>query len=178
MEAKEFNELMGKIKYNKAHIERIYEEYAPAIKMHLSRRFGNAVDTEDVVHEVFIMIMQTDWSGLEYVQTPHAWLYTIADRKALDFIKLKRVDYPLEKYERSLFCFNLDDIMIAGDVKSALGYLENREAEIIYFNKYEGYTFKEIAEFTGLKPENVRVIASRAYKKLKKICNKFHIEFV
>lgn len=175
MEAKEFNELLGKIKYDLSYVTRIYEEYSTGIKMHVSRRFGNAVDEEDITQELFFKLMQLDWSEQEFVERPHAWLYTIADRLALDSLKAKHDDCPLEKFENSLYYFNLDELVLAKEVKNALSYLDSREAEIIYFNKYEGYTFKEIAEFTGLNPSNVRIIAWRGYKKLKKICNKFHI---
>lgn len=178
MEAKEFNERLLKSKYDVSAITGIYEEYVTAVKLHLERRFGNAIDADSMAHEVFMKLMQIDWSKHKPVKSPAAWLFKIADHLALDEIKKRHIDYPLDNYENALCYFDLDDIMIANDVKTALGYLDKITAKIIYLNKYEGYTFKDIAKQLSMGQIAVRVRASRGYKKLEKICNIYHLDFV
>lgn len=178
MEAKEFNCLLKEIKYNKSAITRIYEEYVSEVKLHLTRRFEGAVDVDDITHEVFLKLMQTDWTNQEPVNSPSAWLFKIADHIALDEIKKKNISYSLDDYENSFCYFNVDNLLIAKDIKTALGYLDKLTAQIIYLNKYEGYKFEDIATLLSMKPISVRVRASRGYKKLKKICNKNHLDFV
>lgn len=178
METKEFNDLLIKTKYDKSAITRIYQEYAPNVKLHLFRRFGDAVDVDDIVHEVFMKLMLIDWSKYKPVKSPSAWLFKIADHLALDKIKKQHIDYSIEDYEDSFSYFDLEKLMIMEDVKTALSYLDKVTAKIIYLNKYEGYKFNEIAAMLSMKPIAVRVRASRGYKKLEKICNKFHLDFV
>lgn len=176
MEAKVFNNLLKEIKYDKSAIARIYEEYAPCVKTHLSSRFGEAIDVDDITHEVFYKLMLIDWSKYKEVKSPSSWLFKIAEHLALDAIKKGRVDY-LDDFE-SIGTFDLDKIIIAKDIKAALSHLDKLTAQIIYLNKYEGYTFKDIADLLSMGQIAVRVRASRGYKKLKKICNKFHWDFV
>lgn len=178
MEVKEFNDLLIKTKYDKAAIGKIYTEYISAVKFFLSRNYGEVIDVDDVAHEVFMKLMQIDWSKYEPVKSPSAWLFKIADHLALDTIKKKHIDFSLDNYENEFGYFNLDELIIAADVKKALSFLDKVTAQIIYLNKYEGYKFKDIAKLLSMKPVAVRVRASRGYKKLEKICNKFHLDFV
>lgn len=176
MEAKVFNDLLKEIKYDKSAIARIYEEYAPCVKMHLSSRFGESVDVDDITQDVFYKLMRIDLSKYREVKSPSAWLFKIAEHLAMDAIK-KRRDDALDNFE-NIGTFDMDKIMIAKDVKAALSYLDPLTANIIYLNKYEGYTFKDIADLLSMSQIAVRVRASRGYNKLKKICNKFHLDFV
>lgn len=178
MEAREFNDLLNNAKYDKSAITRIYEEYLPAVKLHLERRFGNAIDADDIAQEVFMKLMVTDLSNYEPVRSPSAWLFKIGEHLALDVIKKNHNEYPLENYENSFCYFDVDDILIAQDVKKALSFLDKTTAQIIYLNKYEGYSFKDIATMLSKSQVAVRVCASRGYRKLKKICNKYHLDFV
>lgn len=172
MEASIFNEKLLKIMYDKSVVADLYEEYVDPVTMHVSWRFGGAVDAEDIAHEVFMKLMTIDWSKYKPVESPSAWLNSIADHLVLDKIKSKHIEYPIEDFENYFSYFELDKIMVADDVKTALNHLDKRDAYIIYMNKYEGYTFEDIAKQLSMKPGAVRTAASRAYKKLKKFCNK------
>lgn len=178
MEAKVFNALLKEIKYDTSAVERIYKEYAPSVKLYLSRRYGSQIDVDDIMHEVFFKLMVIDWSKYSEVKSPTSWLNKIADHLALDLLKKRRMEYPLENYEGFSSSFDIDSIIVANDVKSALNQLDRLTAQIIYLHKYEGYKFKDIAAQLSMSSISVRVRASRGYKKLKIICNKNHWDFV
>ena len=163
MDAYRFNRLLQKIKYDKQAIVEIYKEYFPKIFIHLKRRFGKLISAEDIVHEVFCTLMATEsFSKVDY---PTAWIYRIADNKAIDKIKTQHQE--IELTENYSVPFRLDELILKEDTKKAILQLDEKTQMILYLNHWEGYTFKEIAEQLNLSHANVRTKACRAYKAMR-----------
>lgn len=164
MDALRFNSLIRNCKVDKRAIEIIYEEYYAKIKLHIARRFGRLIDVDDIMHDIFLKLIQRTPEG--YVRAPTTWLYTIADNYVKDVLKSLHITYELPEIVDS---FNLEDTIINDDIKVALKQLDESSQQIIYLHYWEGYSLKEIAGLLGLKHDNVRTKVSRAYKKLKTI---------
>jgi len=81
MNERDFNRVLKKIEYDKSGLSAIYAEYYPKIKIHLKRKFGKLVDSEDIAREVFLKLLRYKYSGP--VKYPAAWLYKIAENIAV-----------------------------------------------------------------------------------------------
>lgn len=163
MNSHKFNRLLQQIKYDKQAIAEIYCEYFPKIVLHLTRRFGKLISSEDIAQEVFMALMSAD--HFSFVKFPTTWIYTMADNKAIDKIRSSHKDIHLT--ENYAVPFNLDNLIIKEDIKKALSKLDQESQLIIYLHIWERYAHKEIAKLLHLSHANVRTKISRAYTVIK-----------
>lgn len=166
----EFNELLRKIKYDEQAREVFCFEYYNLLKKHVSSKFGDFIDSEDVVQDVIEKLIQTDWTEYDYIHSPVSWLYSIVDNRAKDlFKKFNRI---LEFKEESFAEFNPDSIEMRSDVLDAINKLSSDMQYVLYHQFWMREHLKTIAENMGKTYGAVRALSSRARKKLKKILKK------
>ncbi len=137
----------------------------------------NEVDAEEVAQETFIKAYQSlkSYKGASKFST---WLYTIAYRKSLDYLKKykKEVSYSVLETIQDINEIEVDNALkdieeeerktiIANSIKE----LPPDEAVIITLYYYEEKSIKEIVEITNLKADNVKVKLYRSRKKLHSI---------
>ncbi len=161
MDAKRFNKLLKKIKYDRSAFEEIYNEYAGPLKATLIRKFGNKTDAEDIVHEVFLKLFDLE----ETVSKPMSFLSTMASRLAIDAWRHKHGEVltPIE---------NGCAAVVNPQAMAILEFLDELPRKIVYLHFWEKYPYAEIAEILGMTPVNARVVAHRALRKLQAMCNK------
>ena len=164
MNAQKFNLLICSIKHKEQAIEEIYKEYHPKIVLHVRRKFGRAVNAEDISHEVFLSLMRLDIT--EYIRYPTAWLFTLADNKVKDILKYRHGEDAIP--ETTVFDFDVDSTLLSVDMVRAFEHIDPLSQRILYLHYWEGYSHKEIAKLLHMSCGNVRLKASRAYKELKK----------
>ncbi len=164
MDAQKFNRLLKKIKYDKSALEVIYNEFSSKLKAYILRRFGKLINPDDVLQEIFLKLLEIDIPN--FVEYPTTWLYKIASNCIVDI--LRRTHPEEELIEEKFAEFEIENTIVNDDVKNALLQLDKESQQILYMHYWEGYRFKEIAISLNLSYSNVRVKASRAYKKLKK----------
>ena len=96
-----------------------------------------------------------------------AYLFTIAYHKMIDMNR---------KNSRLEFRENLPDLLesrtgnhmrLKDVLEKALGRLNERQRSLVLLKDYEGYSYEEIAEITGLNSTQVRVTLHRARLQLK-----------
>lgn len=167
MTAKEFNGYLGKIKYDKESLEKLYDFYYPRIIFRLKFKYKDA-DAEDIAQEFFLNLMACD--GFGYVNSPTSWVYACCEN-------LVRKKYG--KSKESPCDFTLMESVT--DDRSPEGIFENVEAKrvleniddevtkkIIVMYYWEGYNLREISEILGIKQSTVKQKHNRTIKKLKK----------
>lgn len=164
MDAQKFNCLIKKIKYDKKAIDSIYDEYCSELKIHIQRRFGNLVNPEDMLEDIFLKILEMETPN--HVKYPTAWLFRVADNYITD--KLRGTHQDEEYIETISKEFDVDKIVLDIEVKEALSKLDKLTQQILYMHFWEGYRFKELARELNLSYVSIRSRASRAYKTLKK----------
>jgi RNA polymerase sigma-70 factor (ECF subfamily) len=136
----------------------------------------NQQDSEDVVQETYIKLWRKrdDW---ESIINPESFAVTLLKNNCLDYIKkAKPIINPI------------DDINIpAGD--SLSGQVENRDKlnhvqfimkqlpvrqkQVIRLKVWENLSDEEIEKVTGLTKGNIKVLVSRAKKKIKELYQKW-----
>lgn len=163
MNEKDFNRCLKKTEYDKSALLPVYEYYYPKIKIHVKRKFGGLVDAEDITQEAFLKLLNYKYS--EYIKYPAAWLYKTAENIAINKLK---TDKTAEELTEEVSVDIIDEVVLDIDVKKALLALDAPSRKIIYLHIWEEYSYAEIAPLVGVSESNARVMAHRAYKKIKK----------
>ncbi len=165
MDSQKFNRLLRKITTDSRALEEIYEEYYSKVKLHILRGFGNLVSAEDVAQEVFLSLLSLNLK--EKIEFPTTWLMRLSENKAKDILRGKHSESELSDMISS--SFSIDKAILKADVQTVIKKLDPLSQQIIYLHIWEGYPYKEIAQELNISYNNVRVKASRAYKKIEKL---------
>lgn len=163
MNKKVFNRLLKKTEYDRSALAEIYEYYYPRIKIHIKRKFGKLVDSEDITEEVFLKLLNYRYT--EPIKFPTAWLYKIAENIAINNLSAKKITVELTE---NISYDIIDEVITDMGVKEALLSLDELSRKVVYLHIWEDYTYTELAPLLGLSEPNARIIAHRAYKKIKK----------
>ena len=165
MDAQKFNRLIKKIKYDKKAIESIYDEFNLKLKVHIQRRFGYLISSEDFTEDIFLKLLEMETP--KHIEYPAAWLYRLADNYIIDKLRGAHQDEELLEATRS-DKFDIEQVVIDNAVKEAMLNLDESTQKILYLHFWEGYSLKELAAELALSYGSVRTRVSRAYKTLKK----------
>lgn len=163
MNKKVFNRLLKKTEYDRSALSEMYEYYYPRIKIHIKRKFGKLVDSEDITEEVFLKLLNYRYT--EPIKFPTAWLYKIAENIAINNLSAKKITVELTE---NISYDIIDEVITDMGVKEALLSLDELSRKVVYLHIWEDYTYTELALLLGLSEPNARIIAHRAYKKIKK----------
>ena len=104
-----------------------------------------------------------------------AWLYTVARNLYFNYRNRERRNVPLEEIGDTLWDeegANLLNQLLADErlrlLYQALQHIGEQKREILTLQYYGGLSQKEIAVLLRISPENVRVLAHRGKRELKK----------
>lgn len=113
-------------------------------------RTGSRADAADVVQDVFVKLASSHTTPAR-IDRPRRWLLTIAHRAAVDRLRKRRADAPLDEAE---FVATIDaDAATSADahtVSRALASLPATQRETIYLHHYAELPFREIGKITGV----------------------------
>ena len=162
----------GMIEVDNQILLKLYSLYQKEIYLYLYSLCGDRHLAEDLLHETFLkaLLALPDGHG-----NMRAWLYMVArnlfynqQKKKSREILMDEQMYPLEeKTEKGLpeKIFEEEDRRM---LYQAIRRLDIKKREIIQMQYFGGMTQKEIAAVLHITLENVRVLAYRARKELKK----------
>lgn len=150
-------------------LRQLYEKYSREIYLYLLSLSGDPRLSEDVMQDTFIKaLLSLDSSHANL----RAWLYTVARNLYFDKARRKKLEREVEEsmeYSEPPGPEELLQVKIRNErLKEALMRLEPRKREVITLQYFSGLKVKEIAEIMRLSQENVRVLAFRAKKEMKK----------
>lgn len=166
----------GMIEVDNQILLKLYSLYQKELYLYLYSLCGDRHLAEDLLHETFLkaLLALPDGHG-----NMRAWLYMVArnlfynqQKKKSREILMDEQIYPLEeKTEKGLpeKIFEEEDRRM---LYQAIRRLEIKKREIIQMQYFGGMSQKEIAAVLHITPENVRVLAYRAKKELKKYLEK------
>jgi RNA polymerase sigma-70 factor (ECF subfamily) len=149
--------------------EREYNEcvnqYADNVYRFILKNLRNEEDARDVVQSSF----EKMWLHRDEVdaQKSKSYLFTVAYRQMIDHIrKVKRIQLKDEFSEMSRVqnnpANNLKKIL-----DEALTRLSETQRTLVLLKDYEGYSYEEIGQITGLSESQVKVYLHRARVQLK-----------
>ena len=156
----------------KEKIWRLYEKYKGLMGYVTYDILRNNEDTEDVVHEAFLYLIQNPDQAMKLNEEDcKAYMVILAKSRAIDCLRRKALLQTTE-YNDELKSSDLVVEIEDGVLKKALEQLPDRYREIIVLRAQGGYTLSEIAEILKINYETVKKNHARAKRKLKKLLEK------
>jgi RNA polymerase sigma-70 factor (ECF subfamily) len=122
-------------------------------------------DARDVVQSAF----EKMWRNRENVDTEKSksYLFTIAYHQMIDHIrKVKRIKLK-DEFEEEIRTTEQPKSQLKKILEEALGRLNETQRSLVMLKDYEGYSYEEIGQITGLSESQVKVYLHRARIQLK-----------
>jgi RNA polymerase sigma-70 factor (ECF subfamily) len=149
---------------------RSVEEYSDSVYRFI---LGNIKDTqraEDIVQDSYEKLWR-NVTGIEFV-VAKSWLFSTAYHTMIDVLRkenrMTRIDAELEK--RSVYEHGYSDL--SEILHDALERLPEAQKTAVMLRDYEGYSYKEISEITGLNEAQVKTNIYRGRVALKSFIGK------
>lgn len=145
----------------------VYEQYKPELKGFIARQVTSMEEAEDILQDVFYNLAKIDFleNPIEYLS---AWLYQAATNRIIDR-RRKKKEQPLPETrgndEDEYFLGTLSDFLaddndepeiifrnevIREEIDLALAELPEEQRKIFELTEYDGISYKEISESTGI----------------------------
>lgn len=136
----------------------LYDRYASTALATALRVVGSREEAEDVVHEAFVAV----WRKIDRFDAGRgalrAWLMTVVRNRAIDRVRGRRPGMDIEDAdERSLLRTGPNPTWeaalaraSAAEIQDALASLPDEQRRAVELAYFEGYTYREVAELTGV----------------------------
>lgn len=136
----------------------LYDRYAATALATAMRVVRARDEAEDVVHDAFVAV----WRKIDRFDAERgslrAWLMTVVRNRAIDRVRARRPNMDLEVAdERSLLRTGPNPTWeaalgrtAASDVQAAMADLPDEQRQAVELAYFEGYTYREVAELTGV----------------------------
>lgn len=145
--------MMRKHKFIKA-----YRQFREPIYRFVYFKVSSKEIAEDLAAEVFLKAWQ--FCQKNKIKNIRALLYKISRDLITDYYRKQK---PVALGEREIIVESKNNI----DLEKALSQLTDNERDIILFYYFEGFSHQEIAQIMDKTESSVRVLATRARKKIK-----------
>jgi len=138
----------------------LYDRHAAAALAVAIRIVGGRAEAEDVVHDAFVAV----WRKIDRFDAQRgslrAWLLTVVRNRAIDRVRARRTAVDVDDAdERSLLRTGPNptwdaalDRAAASDLRQAMDALPDEQRRAVELAYFEGYTYREVAEITGVPP--------------------------
>ncbi|MFN4285156.1 MAG: RNA polymerase sigma factor [Lacibacter sp.] len=140
-------------------------QYADNVYRFILKNLGHEEDARDVVQSTFEKL----WLNREQVDAARSksYLFTIAYHQMIDHLrKNKRVQLQ-EDFREDLRVQNRSGSNLRKVLDEALSRLSDTARSLVLLKDYEGYSYAEIGQITGLSESQVKVYLHRARLQLK-----------
>ena len=149
--------------------EREYNEcvsnYADNVYRFILKNLRHEEDARDVVQTAF----EKMWRNREEIDAAKckSYLFTVAYHQMIDHIrKVKRIQLKEEFHEETRVQ-NRNSNNLKKVLETALARLSETQRSLVLLKDYEGYSYEEIGQITGLNSSQVKVYLHRARIQLK-----------
>lgn len=140
-------------------------EYADNVYRFVVKNLGHEEDAKDVLQSSFEKLW-INCSQVEFARSK-SYLFTVAYHQMIDHIrKNKRIHLNAEFKEEARIQEH-SPVGAKSILQEALGRLNEIQKSLVMLKDYEGYSYEEIGEITGLNPSQVKVYLHRARTQLR-----------
>ena len=141
------------------------------------RLLENAADAEDLVQEAYLKLWDKR-EGLAIISNPEAFSVTLVKNMCFDLLRsgkytLSRQSVELAEVHNVSQADNFEVRDEAQQVRHIIAHLPVQQQKIVTLRDVKGCSYEEIEQVTGLNATNVRVLLSRARKKIREEFNKW-----
>ena len=149
---------------------RSVEEYADSVYRFIRGSLKDEHRANDIVQDSYERLWK-NVAEIDY-QVVKSWLFSTAYHNMIDIIrKEKRITNLEETHEKEMICesqYNdLNEIL-----NEAVGRLPEQQKTTVMLRDYEGYSYKEIGDITGLSEAQVKINIYRGRLALKNFIGK------
>lgn len=146
----------------------LYVRYAPKIYAFCFRFLGNREEAQDIFQETFLRFYERA-KNLREATNIYGFLLVIARNLCINHSRDSKYSVVYQDYMSFSNENRLESDEILNLIKSSLEILPNDLKEVFILKEYNGLSYLEIANITGLKINTVRIKLYRAKKKLRSI---------
>lgn len=146
----------------------LYDRYQNRLYGYCVKMLKDRALAEDIFQEVFIRVARKNkqFTGGNF----GGWLFAIARNQCLNAIRDRHEHTSLEDVDRTLVAPETDLYNETGEIlRTAVEELAEEYREVLILRVYSGFSYKEIADITGLKLATVKVRIHRAKLKLHEV---------
>ncbi|MEW6104226.1 MAG: sigma-70 family RNA polymerase sigma factor [bacterium] len=147
--------------------EQLVKEYRHSVLNTIYRYIGDSAEAQDIAQEVFIKVWQhaKNFRGESRFST---WLYRIVVNQCLNYRAKKRESLPiLENTISSNSDVSFEDEEEKVAIKKAVNELPERQRIALILSKFEGKSYKEIAQIMKVSLSSVESLIFRARENLR-----------
>ena len=135
------------------------------------RLLENEADAEDLVQEAYIKLWNKR-EGLTMISNPEAFSVTLVKNMCFDVLRsgksaLNRKTVELHELHDVPQSDNYEAKDDLSQVKKIIAGLPEQQQNIVVLRDIKGCSYEEIEQITGLSSINIRVLLSRARKKIR-----------
>jgi RNA polymerase sigma factor (sigma-70 family) len=140
-------------------------EYADNVYRFILKNLRHEEDAKDVVQTAFEK-MWRNRSEIEYEKSK-SYLFTVAYHQMIDHIrKIKRINLK-DEFQEEIRIMDRPIHNAKKILEEALSKLNETQRSLVMLKDYEGYSYEEIGQITGLSGAQVKVYLHRARIQLK-----------
>ena len=137
---------------------RSFTAFFPSLCVFAGRYIDNKEDCEDIVQDTFLKIWRTRKS-LEITSSARNLLVTTVKNSCIDYLRKKEVEYSyMERQATKEWLTYQDDIYSTLELEEmitrALEQLPDNLRLVFEMNRFEGYTYVQIAEKQNISVKN------------------------
>lgn len=142
----------------------VFENYRHRLGAFIARRVPNREEAEDILQEVFLRFVQTD--AINPVAQVAAWLFRAARNRIIDYRRKHReASLPAPRDEEGGMVDEITALLadessspemeylrrlVWEEVEKALDKLPAAQRDVFWLTEMEDFTFRELAEATGI----------------------------
>ena len=141
------------------------EKWADNVYRFIVKSIRNEEDAKDIVQSAFEKL----WRCRHEVNNERckSYLFTVAYHNLIDFVrKTKRIQLK-EEFNETASITNKPVNNLKKVLEQALATLNHTQRSLVLLKDYEGYTYEEIGQISGLNESQVKVYLHRARLQLK-----------
>ncbi|MEM9549148.1 MAG: RNA polymerase sigma factor [Bacteroidota bacterium] len=163
---------------NKAEFRRNVFSLSERLYPMVARMLGNSANAEDAIQEIMMKLWIKRYKISQHPNIT-GFVFLTARNYCIDVLRKrkKEIDYSHLHIKTIEFEYQheyLEWEELNNTIRKILEELPERQREVIIMRALDGYEIKEIAAATELKIEHVRVLLSRARKKLSTALKKIY----
>src|SRR6476619_3455937 len=140
-------------------------EYADNVYRFIVKNLRQEEDARDVVQSAF----EKMWRNREGIdaEKSKSYLFTVAYHQMIDHIRKNKRITLKEEFKEEAKVYNRQQHDTKKVLNEALNKLSDIQKSLVMLKDYEGYSYQEIGEITGLNESQVKVYLHRARVQLK-----------
>lgn len=155
-------------------INELYTKHSSHIYNYLYKHVNNKEDCEDMLQNIFMSCHQYKDKFDASRCDEKAWLFILAKNRLKNYYRDKKQVASLDDPDANLQVSDEDSVSQAMQLMScrdsiadALNCLDERSRTVVVLRFFDGLSPTEIAETMGIDDGNIRVIQTRALKKMR-----------